>query len=582
MNQIFRIIWNHATQSWVAVSELTKAHKKQSRNSLKAVLGGALVLLSINTAEAAAVGIESTNGTTIVPGDTKTGGDGVSIGVGTDTSAGANNVAIGKNAKVGNDGKDSTQPSGQSVAIGGGNKPYEGARALGDQSVAIGGNTIAAGNSSIAIGNDDVDRAVTVSTEYTNSDGKKVTGTIGQAYTNLTGKNLHTDGGRYKDTKSGQAAIAIGVKAQAGDISVALGTGSSAEKVNAIAIGSGATATFDNSVALGGGSLTDKEGTKQTSTTVNGHTYNWSGGSTTSKGDIVSFGKKGYERQLKNVAAGEVSETSTDGINGSQLYGILNNMTIDPTFLYAGDDADKGEVTGADSNAKKADATTKKIVVRSMKDGRLNLLGGATGELSDNNIAVKYGNDNTLNVKLAKDLKDLNSTTVGGIVTNADGINMNNKPITNLAAGTNPTDAVNKSQLDKVATNNIKLGGDLGTTDAQQLDKTGGLQFNVKGTNGLTTTASGTDVTVKLDDATKAKIDNAADKDLSNITPAGETKIKNLVTWKAKANNSGINLDDDTVDTDDTAETIGADGILTLDAGKNLRLQRKVRYLLMD
>ena len=575
MNQIFRIIWNHATQSWVAVSELTKAHKKQSRNSLKAVLGGALVLLSINTAEAAAVGIESTNGTTIVPGDTKTGGDGLSIGVGTDTSAGANNVAIGKNAKVGNDGKDSTQPSGQSVAIGGGNKPYEGARALGDQSVAIGGNTIAAGNSSIAIGNDDVDRAVTVSTEYTNSDGKKVTGTIGQAYTNLTGKNLHTDGGRYKDTKSGQAAIAIGVKAQAGDISVALGTGSSAEKVNAIAIGSGATATFDNSVALGGGSLTDKEGTKQTSTTVNGHTYNWSGGSTTSKGDIVSFGKKGYERQLKNVAAGEVSETSTDGINGSQLYGILNNMTIDPTFLYAGDDADKGEVTGADSNAKKADATTKKIVVRSMKDGRLNLLGGATGELSDNNIAVKYGNDNTLNVKLAKDLKDLNSTTVGGIVTNADGINMNNKPITNLAAGTNPTDAVNKSQLDKVATNNIKLGGDSGTTDAQQLDKTGGLQFNVKGTNGLTTTASGTDVTVKLDDATKAKIDNAADKDLSNITPAGETKIKNLVTWKAKANNSGINLDDDTVDTDDTAETIGADGILTLDAGKNLRLQRK-------
>lgn len=210
-----------------------------------------------------------------------------------------------------------------------------------------------------------------------------------------------------------------------------------------------------------------------------------------------------------------------------------------------------------------------------MKDGRLNLLGGATGDLSENNIAVKYGNDNTLNVKLAKDLKDLNSTTVGGIVTNADGINMNNKPITNLAAGTNPTDAVNKSQLDKVATNNIKLGSDSGTTDAQQLDKTGGLQFNVKGTNGLTTTASGTDVTVKLDDATKDKIDNAADKNLSNITDAGKKQIKDQVTWKAKANNSGITLAEDTVDDDDTAETIGADGILTLDAGKNLRLQRK-------
>ena len=703
MNQIFRVIWNHATQSWVAVSELTKAHKKQSRNSLKAVLGGALVLLSINTAEAAAVGIESTNGATIVAGDTKTGPDGVSIGVGTDTSAGANNVAIGKNAKVGNDAKGRTQPSGQSVAIGGGNLPHEGARALGQQSVAIGGNTIAEGNSSIAIGNDDVDAAVTVSTTYTNSDGNTVRGTVGEAYTNLTGKNLHTDGGRYKDTKSGEAAVAIGVKAQAGDISVALGTGAAAEKVNAVALGSGASATFDNSVALGGGSTTDKEGTKQTSVTVNGHTYNWSGGSTTSKGDVVSIGKAGYERQLKNVAAGEVSETSTDGINGSQLYGILNNMTIDPTFLYAGDDANKGEVTGADADAKKADAKTKKIVVRSMKDGRLNLLGGATGELSDNNIGVNYDNENTIKFKLAKALTGLTSTDVGGIVTNAGGINMNNKSITNLAAGTNSTDAVNKSQLDKVATNNIKLGGDSGTTDAQQLDKTGGLQFNVKGTNGLTTTASGTDVTVKLDDATKAavdsiankiennkiklsatndststseqdlnksggiefkvkgdngltasasgdtvtlklddatkakvdsvdskigdnnislgsdsgstdtqaltnaggmkfnikgengltttasgkdvtvkldnatkdKIDNAADKNLSNITDAGKKQIKDQVTWQAKANNSGITLTEDTVDDDKTAATIGADGVLTLDAGKNLRLQRK-------
>ena len=109
-------------------------------------------------------------------------------------------------------------------------------------------------------------------------------------------------------------------------------------------------------------------------------------------------------------------------------------MTIEPTFLYAGDDADKGEVTGADADAKKADATKKKIVVRSMKDGRLNLLGGADKtKLSDNNIGVNYENNTTLTFKLAKDLKGLDSTDVGGIVTNADGINMNNKPITNVA-----------------------------------------------------------------------------------------------------------------------------------------------------
>ena len=702
MNKIFRIVWSHATQSWVVVSELTKAHKKQSRNSLKAVLGGALVLLSINTAEAVEVTIGSTNGATIVnDGTTKTGDNGTSIGVGAETSAGRNNIAIGRNAKTGSDGAGRTQGVNQSIAIGTGNESFQGARAYGDQSIAIGSNTIADGNSSVAIGNDDVDTAVGIATTYTNSEGKETTGTVGQAYNNLTGRNLQYDGGQYKDTKAGQAAVAIGVKAQAGDISVALGAGASAEKTNAVAFGTGATASLHNSVALGGGSLTDIEGTKETSTTVNGHTYNWSGGDQTNKGDIVSFGKKGFERQLKNVAAGKVSEESTDAINGSQLHGILNSITIDPAFSYAGDNAAKDEVKGADVNEKKADAATKKIVVRSFKDGRLNLLGGATGELSDNNIGVNYDSENTIKFKLAKALTGLTSTDVGGIVTNAGGINMNNKPITNLAEGTNSTDAVNKSQLDKVATNNIKLGGDSGTTDAQQLDQTGGLQFNVKGTNGLTTTASGKDVTVKLDDATKAavdsiankiennkiklsatndssstseqdlnkaggiefkvkgdngltasasgdtvtlklddatkakvdsvdskigdnnislgsdsgstdtqaltntggmkfnikgengltttasgkdvtvklddttkaKIDNAADKDLSNITPAGETKIKNLVTWKAKGTSTEEDVSDSDKANDTDGTTVGADGTLTLNAGKNLRLK---------
>ena len=702
MNKIFRIVWSHATQSWVVVSELTKAHKKQSRNSLKAVLGGALVLLSINTAEAVGVTIGSTNGATIVnDGTTNTGDNGTSIGVGAETSAGRNNIAIGRNAKTGSDGAGRTQGVNQSIAIGTGNESFQGARAYGDQSIAIGSNTIADGNSSVAIGNDDVDTAVGIATTYTNSEGKETTGTVGQAYNNLTGRNLQYDGGQYKDTKAGQAAVAIGVKAQAGDISVALGAGASAEKTNAVAFGTGATASLHNSVALGGGSLTDIEGTKETSTTVNGHTYNWSGGDQTNKGDIVSFGKKGFERQLKNVAAGKVSEESTDAINGSQLHGILNSITIDPAFSYAGDNAAKDEVKGADVNEKKADAATKKIVVRSFKDGRLNLLGGATGELSDNNIGVNYDSENTIKFKLAKALTGLTSTDVGGIVTNAGGINMNNKPITNLAEGTNSTDAVNKSQLDKVATNNIKLGGDSGTTDAQQLDQTGGLQFNVKGTNGLTTTASGKDVTVKLDDATKAavdsiankiennkiklsatndststeqqdlnkaggiefkvkgdngltasasgdtvtlklddatkakvdsvdskigdnnislgsdsgstdtqaltnaggmkfnikgengltttasgkdvtvkldditkaKIDNAADKDLSNITPAGETKIKNLVTWKAKGTSTEEDVSDSDKANDTDGTTVGADGTLTLNAGKNLRLK---------
>ena len=704
MNKIFRIVWSQATQSWVVVSELTKAHKKQSSsNSLKAVLGGALVLLSMNVSEAA-VNIESTTGNSFVPGNTKTGSSGISIGEYTDTAAGKSNIAIGKYAMTGKDGKGNSQAVSQSIAIGSGNIAVnEGARAYGDQSIAIGSNTIAEGNSSIAIGNDDVNKVVTVETDYTKADGTTARGTIGSVYHELTGKDIRLDGGEFRDTVAKEGAVAIGVKAQAGNLSLALGTGASANRVNGVAIGSGANATRDNSIAIGGGSTTEAPATSEINVTINGIHYTWKGGERTVEGDVVSFGKEGFERQLKHVSPGKVSSTSTDAINGSQLYGVMMNLTSDPLFLYGGDDSSAGKIQGQDVEKKKADAKSKKIVARSMEDSRLNLLGGATGELSDNNIGVNYDSENTIKFKLAKVLTGLTSTDVGGIVTNADGISMNNKPITNLAAGTNSTDAVNKSQLDKVATNNIKLGGDSGTTDAQQLDKTGGLQFNVKGTNGLTTTASGTDVTVKLDDATKAavdsiankiennkiklsatndststdqqdlnksggiefkvkgdngltasasgdtvtlklddatkakvdsvdskigdnnislgsdsgstdaqaltnaggmkfnikgengltttasgkdvtvklddttknKIDNAADKNLSNITPAGETKIKNLVIWKAKANNSGIDLAEDTVDDDDTAETIGADGILTLDAGKNLRLQRK-------
>ena len=140
-------------------------------------------------------------------------------------------------------------------------------------------------------------------------------------------------------------------------------------------------------------------------------------------------------------------------------------------------------------------------------------------------------------------------------------------------------DDATKAKVDsvdsKIGDNNISLGSDSGSTDTQALTNAGGMKFNIKGENGLTTTASGKDVTVKLDDTTKNKIDNAADKNLSNITDAGKKQIKDQVTWKAKATNSKADLDQDTKDSNDTAETIGADGILTLDAGKNLRLQRK-------
>ena len=631
LNQIYKVVWSKTKGCYVVVSELAK---RVGRNKTKAVVVAtaamamvvAPVMVGTNTVDAA-IAIGSTTDNTFEKG-TANAKDGASIAIGSDVDAsvgdrviaignntksqGGRNTVIGAFATAGYDGSDkltggNKRSVGQSIAIGAGSNYKEGARAYGDQAIAIGSNTIAYGNSSIAIGNDDVDRAVTVQTTYTNSEGNKVTGTIGEAYANLTGKDLKNDGGRWKDAYAGEAAVTIGVKSEANDISVALGTGAKAKAVNALALGTGATATFDNSVALGGGSTTDKEGTKQTSVTVNGHTYNWSGGSTTGKGDVVSIGKAGYERQLKNVAAGEVSETSTDGINGSQLYGILNNMTVDPTFLYAGDDADAGEVTGADADAKKADADKKKIVSRSMKDSRLNLLGGADKtKLSEGNIGVNYENGNTLTFKLAKDLKGLDSTTVGGIVTNADGINMNNKPITNVAGnlpgakkdteaptttGVGPTEEDAKKIANNAATVgdvlnagwNLQNNGDAkdlvkpydtvnfingeGTTAVVETtdNKVSTVKFDVKLGTGLKKDDKG-NITVDAGDITnESGAPKVADTDKDKVATAGNVaKAINNSYWIASAEKDG--------------KTIGADDNVkpstkvTFDAGKNIEI----------
>ena len=251
------------------------------------------------------------------------------------------NVIIGANAMVGDDNNTSFQTS-QGIAIGGsgndrtGPKKYGdvgGAWAKGDQSIAIGGDTIAEGHSSIAIGGDDLRKAAAKSVTYTLGSGSK-TASLSTAMSDLAGV-APGDIASYNATKSGSGAVALGVKSISGDLSLAIGTMSKANKVNATAVGTGAVADLDNSVAVGGGSTTaNATGTQETSATINGVTYsNFAGGSTTKTGDVVSLGKNGtFNRQIKNVAAGNISATSTDAVNGSQLYSVA--QTLQDRFKY--------------------------------------------------------------------------------------------------------------------------------------------------------------------------------------------------------------------------------------------------------
>ena len=295
-------------------------------------------------------GATGANSIAIGPSSAATNQDGVAFGNNAQ-SLSAYSIAIGTNAKaesgsgitnasraiaIGSNSRVATNVT-QGIAIGSGSLTDEGAVVTGDQSIAIGGNVKVDGHAAIAIGGDDARKAAGQQVSYTSTNDVEVTGTLQTAIQNLTGYNLSN----YKGTAASHAGVAYGTSALAGNAGVAIGTASDSMTrmndkgqvvnnkpvTNAVAIGTGARANFDNSVAIGGGSNTDHYATKQVNAIIDGVEVKWAGGDNISPGDVVSFGAKGFERQLKNVAPGEVSQTSTDAINGSQIYSLARKVT---------------------------------------------------------------------------------------------------------------------------------------------------------------------------------------------------------------------------------------------------------------
>ena len=370
MNKVFKIIWNNVTQSFVVVSELARNRGKLSSEMKKSnvvnlfklsiftmcMMGGASQVqakfaqggIPDSNVSATSIAIADANSTATAANSITMGNSaqnpyqaGIVLGYwagAKGSTSGGYNVIIGGNAQVGT----KAQAVNQSIAIGAGGGEananlINGAWAKGDQSIAIGGNTRSDGNSSIAIGGDDLDRAGSKS--YTGADkfidydknGNK-TGeytlnnkALRDIYNKMTGDTMIN--GVYANTVSGEASVALGVQSEAtADLSTALGTKSKATAFGSVALGVGAKANKLNSVAIGTASKTDEEGRAYATRTILGETYTWAGGATVDAGDVVSFGSKGYERQLINVAPGDISSNSTDAINGSQLYGVLSSL----------------------------------------------------------------------------------------------------------------------------------------------------------------------------------------------------------------------------------------------------------------
>ncbi|WP_408952207.1 YadA-like family protein [Lysobacter sp. Hz 25] len=279
---------------------------------------------------------------------------------------------------------------------------------------------------------------------------------------------------------------------------IASGVNASATATNAVAMGTGATAGDANSVALGAGSTT-AAAVGTASATIAGTTYNFAGGAPVG---TVSVGSVGAERTLTNVAAGRLSETSTDAVNGSQLHatnqavnaldGRVTNVEGDIANLTGTINGFDGRITQVEGNVANLTNTVNTFDgritgVQNGSDGMFqvsqedavvkprptgaNSSAGGDGAVASGNNALAVGNQSTASASGSTAigtgataihansvaLGTGSATTVGaqrgynaayvGSSNSSGEVNMGGRTLTGVAPGIAGTDAVNVSQL---------------------------------------------------------------------------------------------------------------------------------------
>lgn len=183
-----------------------------------------------------------------------------------------------------------------------------------DNNIAIGNGVTTNLGNNIGIGNG-------VVTHHENSIG------IGYGVATNFDNNIAIGNGVVTHRKD-NIGIGHGVTTK-GESSVAIGYGVSTDSTNAIAIGNGASVVKDESVAIGHAAKANTvQGTS--SVAINGETHTFAG---TAPVGTVSIGDTGKERTLTNVAAGRISDNSTDAINGSQLYAVVDEVEANATNI---------------------------------------------------------------------------------------------------------------------------------------------------------------------------------------------------------------------------------------------------------
>ena len=522
-------------------------------------LGEASVALGINTTSAGerslAIGASATS----------TGGFSIALGRYAN-SVGEFSIAQGDHAETGADdaiafGRESKALGIMSIALGAtANASKEYAMALGASSAASAANAIAVGRNSAAAG---VDSLAFGRLSAANAANAIAMGAESKAAENATavGTNAEANGLNSIALGSGSIAdvdntIALGNQSQAVAAgAIAIGQGNKADGANAIALGNGSITGGVNAIALGQGSYAGLENGTAIGAQASAQGKNsvaLGAGSVATDADTVSVGNTTAQRQIVNMAAGDISTTSTDAINGSQLYAISKSVAdnlgggatvnaqgvvTSPNYrLKSGIFGTVGDaLTGLDNNTLQWDSLKKAYsaahgtdttsTITNVKDGAISdtskdAVNGSQLKTTNDNVATNTANittnTNSINTLTDSvgDLKDDALLWNGTAFSAAHGTEATSK-ITNVKDGdltAGSTDAVNGSQLkttnDNVATN---------TTNITNLtDSVGDLKDDALLWNGTAFSAAhGTEAT--------SKITNVKDGDLT----AGSTDAVN-------------------------------------------------------
>ncbi|WP_079823379.1 YadA-like family protein [Salmonella enterica] len=433
MNRIFRVLWNAATGTFVVTSETAKSRGKKSGRRKLAV--SALISLSSIMVSADALA---------------NAGNDTGKGIGTENGW----IAIGEGAEA-----DSTITTKEKVA----EDPSKGyvagagiaigyySKASGASSTALGGYSLAESIGSVALG---AGAHTTSTAKYSMAVGTNAVAS--NLYAIALGTNANASGKNSialgRDTvSSAERSLTVGLGANAASLdSMAFGynTSVTSDAANGIAFGSGAVTSAKNSVAIGSNSTATEE-------------------------NVVSVGSDALKRKIVNVGNGAISESSTDAVNGSQLFATNANVTQNTTDIAANTDSINQNTTDIATNTTNINSLSDSVTT--LTDDAL-LWDAASGAFS----AKHNGSDSKLTNLAAGTLAADSTDAVNGsqlfdtnekvdkntadIATNTDSINQNtaditantdsiNQNTTDIAAN---TDSINQNTTD-IATNTTNI-----------------------------------------------------------------------------------------------------------------------------